>query len=103
MDPTIVSGIFGLGGVVIGSIFSLATVLVSNRAGRRRKRALAAFDQVAGYWNVEDRMARHIHELEEGSRPVLRIKKEFRDRVYEERGIRPTMTEVEAFKLRAEW
>jgi|GEM_PF-3250497 len=100
MSNVLISGIFSLTGVLVGSITSIVGIIISNRLHRRKQLIADTFDQIIGYWNLEEEMARHIAVLEENSRAVKTIKEDFRDIIYNTKGIRPTMTEREANRLR---
>ena len=100
MNNEIISGIFSLCGVLIGSLMSIAGIVISNRLQRKRQAISDTLDQIAGYWNLEEQMARHISKLEKNKRAVKTIKEDFRELIYEAKGIRPTMTEHEANRLK---
>ena len=100
MNDSLINGIFSLGGVFIGSVMSLVGIVISNRLQRRRQVFTDTLDQIVGYWNLEEEMARHIAKLEGKKRAVKTIKEDFRERIYDEKGNRPTMTENEANRLK---
>lgn len=100
MNNALISGIFSLSGVLIGSLMSMAGILITNRLHRRKQSLRDSLDQIGAYWNLEEEMARHIAKLEGRKRAVKTIKEDFRDTIYKAKGIRPTMTELEANKLK---
>ncbi|MBN2508799.1 MAG: hypothetical protein JXB03_00935 [Spirochaetales bacterium] len=100
MTDTIVNGLFSLMGVLLGSVLSLVGIFVSKRMARTRQDMYEVCDQVAAYWILEDMMAKHIEALEGNSRAVKTIKEDFRSRVFDNKGIRPRMTEAEAIRFK---
>ena len=96
MASELISGLFGLAGVIVGSASSLFTAILVNRLNKKRRIYGEALDQIIGYWNLEEEMAKHIHTLENKSRSTKTIKEDFRLMVYTKKGIRPTMTESDA-------
>ena len=100
MKPEIISGIFSLTGVLIGSITSIIGIYISNRINRKKQIISDALDQIIGYWNLEEEMAQYISRLEKKGRAVKTVKEDFREKIYNSKGIRPTMTESTANRLK---
>ena len=100
MTDTVISGLFSLGGVFVGSILSLGGIFISNSISRKRQHIQEVCDQVAAYWVLEEFMAKHIESIEGNSRAVKTIKEDFRTKVFDSKGIRLTMTEAEAIRFK---
>lgn len=100
MTDTVISGLFSLGGVIVGSLLSLGGIFISNSMSKKRQQIHDMCDQVAAYWVLEEYMAKYIEGAEGNLRAVKTIKEDFRSQVFEAKGIRPTMTEAEAIRFK---
>lgn len=100
MSDAVINGVFSIIGVSIGSLLSLLAVVISNRRNFKKEKVQELLDEVIGYWNLEEEMAKEISRLNDGKKAVSTIKTDFRNIVYGNKGIRPAMTETEANKLK---
>ena len=103
MENNIVNGILNLSGVLIGSLISILAIVISNRSIKKRNAFIDICDQVGAYWNLEEEVAIYISKMEKEKRAPKTIKEDFRKIIEEKKGIRPTMTEREANKIKSDF
>lgn len=104
MDTSIVSGMFALGGAVIGGFTTYMTAHVDRRWGRARRQITQLCDQVSAYYQLEALYKVRLAEADPDGRSPKTIMEAMRAHVAETGEYeRPSITSAGAARIRKEW
>lgn len=97
MTTEIITGLFALGGAMIGGLFALLSQYVSAKKREKDYQLRKLADQVEAYWNLEKLYMEELGRCENNNAKSIQIA--FRDRVEQEHGVRPEYTPSKVEKI----
>lgn len=104
MEPYITSGLFALGGTLLGGLITVATTRIDRRWARAKRNICQLCDQVSAYYQLEQLYKDELARLSANGRSARTIMEEMRSQVSESGDYeRPFMTSLAAGKLKREW
>lgn len=100
IDASYISGLFALGGVLIGGFFTLRAAKLGHDWDSARRHIARLSEQAAAYHALEQEYAHALHEADPGMGAPQHIKTLMRDRVQQLDGFeRPTLTGRDAREI----
>lgn len=97
MNTTIVTGLFTIGGTLIGALASIASAKINQRANTKDKVITRLASQVKAYWALEQEYVLELQDYQGTSK--TKIKASYREKVREKGYDMPNMTANDVDKL----
>ena len=104
MDPHITSGLFAIGGALVGGLIMLAATRIERRWDRAKRDIVKLCDQVSAFYQLEQLYKEEVAKLSASGKSGKTIMEEMRAKVAESGAYeRPAMTSIAASKIKRDW
>jgi hypothetical protein len=103
VEKEVLIGIFTIGGATVSGFFTFMASRQNQRWERVRRDISRLCDQVAAYHRLEELYKEQVAQLKVDQATAQTVQREMRSSVEDEISVRPSMTALEARKLKEKW